>query len=59
MKHRFALAFTAALVLFSVGSISAQQVRTAELSNSHSTAHVQLVKKHRKHKHHHHSTNRA
>lgn len=57
MKHRFAFAFTAALVLFSVGSISAQQVRTAEFNSSRS-AHVEHVKKHHKHKHHHH-TNRA
>lgn len=57
MKHRFAL--TAALVLFSVGSIAAQQVRTAELSTSRSTAHVQHVKKHHKHKHHHHNANRV
>lgn len=59
MKHRFALALTAALIVSSVGSVSAQQVLTAELSSSRSTAHVQLVKKHHKHKHHHHHTNRV
>jgi hypothetical protein len=59
MQHRFALAFTAALILFSVGSISAQQVRTAEFNGSRSSAHVEHVKKHRKHKHHHRNTNRA
>jgi hypothetical protein len=59
MKHRFALALTAALILFSVGSISAQQVRTAELNSSRSSAHIEHVKKHHKRKHHHHNTNRA
>jgi hypothetical protein len=59
MKHRLALAFTAALILFSVGSISAQQVRTAEFNGSRSSAHVEHVKKHHKHKHHHHNINRV
>ena len=59
MKHRFALAFTAALILFSVGSISAQQVHTAEFNSSRSSVHVEHVKKHHKRKHHHNNTNRA
>ena len=59
MKHGFALAFAAALILFSVGSISAQQVRTADFNSSRSSGHVEHVKKHHKHKHHHHNTNRA
>ncbi len=59
MKHPFALAFTAALIFFSVASVSAQQVRTAEFNGSRSSAHVEHVKKHHKHKHHHHNMNRT
>jgi hypothetical protein len=59
MKHCFALAITAALILFSAGSLPAQQVRTSQFNSSRSSAHVEHVKKHHKHKHHHHNMNRT
>jgi hypothetical protein len=59
MKYRFALAFAAAQILVCFGSISAQQVRTAEFNSTRSKAHVEHVKKHHKHKHHHHNMKRV
>jgi hypothetical protein len=59
MKQCIGLTLAAAVFVLFAGSISAQQVRTAELSSSRSAAHVQIVKKRHKRKHHHHNTNRV
>lgn len=59
MKQCLGLTLAAAVFVLSAGSISAQQLRIAELSSSRSAAHVQIVKKHHKRKHHHHNSNRV